>query len=81
VKALHARQDASFSRRLLLNRRRLDARPAARNPSPSLAHDALEECVDGAGLSIDSSRDVVAIRVEVDASSSHFFSVDLSCLV
>lgn len=56
---------------MLLNCRRLDARSAARDPSPRLAHDALEECVDGAGLAVDAARDVVTIRIEVDASSSH----------
>lgn len=56
-----------------LNRRRLDARSTARDPSLSLTHDALEECVDGTGLASDASRDVVTIGVEVDASSSHFF--------
>lgn len=69
----------SFSRHLLLNCRRLDARPAPRDPSPSLTHDAPEECVDGAGLAIDASRGVVTIRVEVDASSSHY--VFFICLV
>lgn len=63
-----------FSRHVLLNRRRLDARSAARDPRPSLTHDAPEECVDGAGLAIDASRGVVAKRVEVDASSGHYFS-------
>lgn len=58
---------------MLLNRRCLDARSAARDPSPSLTHNAPEECVDCGGLAIDTSRDVVTIRVEVDASSSHCF--------
>lgn len=64
---------------MLLNRRRLDAGSAARDPSLSLTHDALKECVDGTGLASDASRGVVTVRVEVDASSSHFSSC-LSCI-
>lgn len=79
AKAIHPRRKVFFSRHVLLNGRRLDARSAARDPRPSLTHNAPEECVDGGGLGIDASRGVITIRVEVDASSSHCFFFYLTC--